>query len=95
MRLSPPPTFDELHVTEPVRFCVVPSVNVPVAVNCCVRPFATEGFVGDTAIDVTTAVVTVSVAVPFTLPDVAVIVVDPVLSVDARPVDAIVATADV
>ena len=25
--------FDELHVTEAVRFCVLPSVNVPVAVN--------------------------------------------------------------
>jgi hypothetical protein len=25
--------FDEAHVAEFVRFCVVPSVNVPVAVN--------------------------------------------------------------
>ena len=25
--------FDEDHVTEFVRFCVVPSLNVPVAVN--------------------------------------------------------------
>ena len=25
--------FDELQVTELVRFCVLPSVNVPVAVN--------------------------------------------------------------
>ena len=25
--------FDELHVTEFVRFCVLPSLNVPVAVN--------------------------------------------------------------
>ncbi len=25
---------DELHVTVFVRFCVLPSVNVPVAVNC-------------------------------------------------------------
>ena len=25
--------FDEAHTAEPVRFCVVPSVNVPVAVN--------------------------------------------------------------
>ena len=28
------PVADELHVTVPVRFCVLPSVNVPVAVNC-------------------------------------------------------------
>jgi hypothetical protein len=25
--------FEELQVAEPVRFCVVPSLNVPVAVN--------------------------------------------------------------
>lgn len=28
------PVLDELHVTAVVRSCVVPSVNVPVAVNC-------------------------------------------------------------
>ena len=33
---------DELHVTELVRFCVLPSVYVPAAVNCCVLPRATE-----------------------------------------------------
>ncbi len=27
-------TFDELHATVPVRFWVVPSLNVPVAANC-------------------------------------------------------------
>ncbi len=27
-------TLDELQVTEAVKFCVLPSVNVPVAVNC-------------------------------------------------------------
>ena len=32
----------ELHVTEPVRFCVLLSLYVPVAVNCCVAPTATE-----------------------------------------------------
>jgi len=26
--------FEELHVTDDVRFCVVVSENVPVAVNC-------------------------------------------------------------
>jgi hypothetical protein len=43
--------FDELHVAVLVRFWVVPSLNVPVAVNCCVVPFTTEGFAGVTAID--------------------------------------------
>ena len=36
----------EAHVTALVRFCVLPSLNVPVAVNCCVRPLASEGFAG-------------------------------------------------
>ena len=27
-------TAEEFHVAVPVRFCVVPSLNVPVAVNC-------------------------------------------------------------
>ena len=76
-----------------MRFCVEPSVKVPVAVNCCVRPLAIVGFAGVTAIDVTTAAVTVSVVVPLTLPEVAVIVVDPAASVVARPVVEIVATA--
>ena len=48
--------FDDAHVTELVRFCIVPSLNVPVAVNCCVRPLAIEGFDGVTAIDVSVAV---------------------------------------
>jgi hypothetical protein len=26
----------EAQVTDPVRFCVLPSLYVPVAVNCCV-----------------------------------------------------------
>jgi len=39
------------HVTLDVRFCVEPSLNVPVAVNCCVAPLAIDGFAGVTAID--------------------------------------------
>src|SRR5580698_10102188 len=39
------------HVTLDVRFCVVPSLNVPAAVNCWVAPLAIEGFAGVTAID--------------------------------------------
>ena len=34
--------FDEFHVTELLRFCVLPSLNVPVAVNCAVVPFAMD-----------------------------------------------------
>jgi hypothetical protein len=50
----------EFHVTEVVRFCVLLSVYVPVAVNCCVRPLAIEGLAGVTAIDTSAGAVTVS-----------------------------------
>ena len=43
--------LDEPQLTELVRFCVLPSLYVPVAVNCCVVPLAIEGFAGVTAID--------------------------------------------
>jgi hypothetical protein len=41
--------------------CVELSLNVPVAVNCCVAPLVIEGFAGVTAIDTSTGF-TVSVA---------------------------------
>src|SRR5215472_10967313 len=41
--------FDELQVTELVRFCVLLSLYVPVAVNCWATPLAIEGFAGVTA----------------------------------------------
>jgi hypothetical protein len=44
-------TFDELHVTDVVRFCVELSEKVPVAVNCWVVPRGMLGFAGVTAID--------------------------------------------
>jgi hypothetical protein len=43
--------FDELHVTELLRSCVLPSLYVPVAVNCCVRPLATDPLAGVTESD--------------------------------------------
>ena len=56
----------DAHVTWPVRFCVVLSLNVPVAVNCCVIPFAIDGLAGVTAIDCSAAAVTVSTVEPVT-----------------------------
>src|SRR5258708_12220684 len=44
-------TVPDAHTTLAVRFCVVPSLNVPVAVNCTGVPAATLGFAGVTAID--------------------------------------------
>lgn len=64
----------------------MPLLKVPVAVNCCVLPAATDGAAGVTAIEVKTAAVTVSEAVPLILPEVAVIVAVPALMPFARPV---------
>ena len=49
-------------MTELVRFCVLPSLKVPVAVNCWVSPTATEGFAGVTATDFSVGAATVIVA---------------------------------
>jgi len=85
------PVLLELQVTDPVMFNVLLSLYVPVAVNCCVPPFAIEGFAGVTAIDTSTAV-TVNGVDPLILPSVAWIVVLPVNTPLARPVALIVAT---
>ena len=64
--------FEEPQVTEFVRFCVLPSLYVPVAANCCVPPLAIDGFVGVTAIDDNTAAaVMVSVVEPVIEPEAA------------------------
>ena len=62
---------NELQVTELVRFWVLVSLNVPVAVNCCVVPLGIEGLAGVTAMDTSVAAVTVSVVEPVMLPEVA------------------------
>src|SRR5204863_8149059 len=90
--------LDELQVTWVVRSCIVLSLKVPVAVNCCFVPFAMLGFVGVTAIEVRVAAVTVSVVFPETDPKVAVIVMGPPAATDvAKPCEPpallIVATA--
>ncbi len=63
------------------------SVNVPVAINCWVLPRAMLGFGGVTAIDVSTAGVTLSVAVGLdvTPENTAEMAVDPSLTEVASP----------
>ncbi len=51
-------TVSDDHVVVLVRFCVLPSVYVPVAVNCSLVPSAIDGVAGVTAIDTSAAVVT-------------------------------------
>ena len=73
------------HVAVLVRFCVLPSLNVPVAVNCCVVPSASEGVAGVTASDTSVAAVTLSVVEPVTAPTLAVIVAVPSPMLPATP----------
>ena len=67
----------DAQVTDAVRFCVLLSLYVPVAVNCCVAPLLIDGFAGVTAIDCSVAAVTVSTVEPLTAPSVALIVLVP------------------
>jgi hypothetical protein len=84
--------FTELHATLLVRFCVVWLLNVPVAVYACVLPAAIDAVTGVTAMDVSTADVTVSVAPGELMPFcVAVIVVAPTATPVATPEVLIVA----
>lgn len=80
--------FVEAQVTDVVKICVLPSVKVPVAINCWVFPLEKEttADAGDTAIDTSVAGVTVSVALLEVFPErLAVIVVVPCATDVARP----------
>ena len=58
---------EEVHVAVEVRFCVLLSEYVPVAVNCWLPPELTEAFAGVTAME--TSVVTVKLAPLLVTPD--------------------------
>lgn len=79
------PAFDELQVTEAVMVWVELSEYVPVAVNCCVPPFARVAPVGETFIETSVAAFTVRVVDPEMLPKAALIVVVPVATEVANP----------
>ena len=83
---------DDVHVAELVRFCVVPLLYVPVAVYCCVYPAATDAVPGVTETEVSTGAVAVRVADPLMVPEAALTVVVPCVSVVANPPVLIVAT---
>jgi len=80
------PVAEEDHVTDDVRFCVVASEYVPVAMNCWVAPETTVGLAGVTLSE-TKAAVTVKVVLPESpeLACVAVMVVLPMATVEASP----------
>jgi hypothetical protein len=76
---------DELQLATLVMSCMLPSVKVPTAVNCCRPPIPMLGIAGATAMDARVAAVTVSVVELLTAPDVAVMVAVPSPALTANP----------
>ncbi len=68
---------DEVHVTELVRFCVLPSANVPVAVYCIATCAGKLEATGVTAMDSIAEDSTTTLAVFEMLPSFAVMVAEP------------------
>ncbi len=69
--------LEEVHVAFDVIFCLVPSENVPVTVNCCVAPLAIVTPVGDIDIETRSGAVTVTDVAPDIPPNVAVTIAKP------------------
>lgn len=76
---------DELQVAVAVRSWLLPSVNVPMAVNCCFNPWSRVGVVGLTAIDTSVTGVMLSGVEPVIEFRVAVMVDEPTVTLCANP----------
>lgn len=85
--------FEEIQVAVELTSCVVASVKVAIAVNCCLRPAARVGEVGVTAMDVITAGPTLMLSGELTPPDVAVMVAAPADFAVIKPAELTVAIA--
>ncbi len=77
--------LSEDQVADPVRSCVLPSLYVPVAVNCCVVPRGMDAFVGLTLIETSAAAPTVNVVEFEIEPSVALMFAVPVPALVANP----------
>lgn len=84
--------FDEVQVTRPVAFSVVPLVSVPVAVNCTVVPGAIDVLVDETISLEIIGALTVRVMLPLTPESVPVIFAVPCVRVVTPPAAETVAT---
>lgn len=76
---------EEDQFTTPLMFCVLPSLKLPLALNCWNNPATIVGFPGETAMERTVAFVTVSEAEALSVPEVAVIVEPPAPTPEASP----------
>jgi len=54
---------EEIHLAVLVRFCAVPLLYVPVAVNCCLAPAVMEELAGVTAIETSGGAIPVPLSV--------------------------------
>ena len=87
--------LEELQVAEFVRFCVLPSLKVPVAVNCSAVPLAMEAVGPLIVMDCNVAVVTAKAKIFEVMPFwVAVILLEPTAAPVNRPLDVMVAAAE-
>ena len=86
------PAEEEVQLTDPVRFCWLPSLKLPMAVKGCVVPETIVGFAGLTAMDISVTEFTVKTVDPLTELDAAVIVACPAPIQVACPFVATVAT---
>jgi hypothetical protein len=77
--------LEDFHETPLKLVAVLPSLNVPVALNLIDVPRATRGFAGLTLIETRWAVETVSPVEPLTVPKTALIVLPPVATLFRRP----------
>jgi hypothetical protein len=85
--------WEETHATELVRSWLLPSVKVPIAVNCSPVPRGMEALAGLTAIEAREGATTVQPVAPVMPPELARMVVLPWLLELANPALLIVATA--
>jgi len=87
--------FDDFQVIPTRLLATLPSLKVPLAVNCRLVPFSIRGLAGFTVIAVRCAVEIVSPVDPLTEPSAALIVVLPVATLDAKPCALMVAAEGV
>ena len=87
--------FDDFQLIPTRLLATLPSLKVPLAVNCRLVPFSIRGLAGFTVIAVRCAVEIVSPVDPLTEPSAALIVVLPVATLDAKPCALMVAAEGV
>jgi hypothetical protein len=84
---------DELQLTALVRSCRLPSLYVPVAMNCWLVPFAIEPFTGLTETETRMGAVTATVTEFVIAPELALMLVDPSMFAVTNPAAVTGATA--